>query len=456
MIQTFVPSAARSRNSLVVLLLSLLGSYGARAAPPEYIAAEQAAPDSVEDEQTPLGEAFPIERLLPPVFPRLKKRLAKAPPFWRDTQLLLHPRSYYFDRQRDDNLALAYGGWVTYGSGWWRGRVRINATLYTTQRAYGPDDKDGTLLLKEGQKGFWVLGDANVEVRVSKDIWAQLYRQSFELPYVNRDDSRMVPNTFEAYTLYKRPAEHWAFVLSQVTQMKQRQSDEFIPMSEAAGFEGTDEPLTMAGLRYDFSEDVNIGAIDQYSWDFMNTLYAEANAVWSFSDDLALRLGGQYTGQRSIGDEFGGDFATFVYGSEVAASYRNAILTLAFSSTGDDGIRNPYGGYPGYLSLMIRSFNRADEDAWLVGASYDFTDAGLPGLSSFMNYAQGNTPDSGPTESPDDRELDITVDYRFQSKALKNLWLRARAAFLDQDDDVAGADDVRDYRVILNYSLPIL
>ena len=39
---------------------------------------------------------------------------------------------------------------------------------------------------------------------------------------------------------------------------------------------------------------------------------------------------------------------------------------------------------------------------------------------------------------------------------LEGLWLRARAAFLDPDDDVSGAGDVRDYRVILNYDLPIL
>jgi hypothetical protein len=36
------------------------------------------------------------------------------------------------------------------------------------------------------------------------------------------------------------------------------------------------------------------------------------------------------------------------------------------------------------------------------------------------------------------------------------LWLRARAAFVDRDDDVAGAGDVEDIRVILNYDLPIL
>jgi len=50
----------------------------------------------------------------------------------------------------------------------------------------------------------------------------------------------------------------------------------------------------------------------------------------------------------------------------------------------------------------------------------------------------------------------MTVDYRVQSELLNGLWLRARAAFVDQDDDVVGAGDVDDIRFIINYDIPIL
>jgi hypothetical protein len=430
------------------------------ASAPEYLVDDQPVPASVVDENAPMEEIHPEDVMEPSVFPGLRERLDTTAPFWRDSRLRLHPRVYYFDRDReesDDSVALAYGGWLAYNSGLLGERLRLNASVYTSQRAYGPGDKDGTLLLKEGQQGFTVLGTANVEFKFSEDMSARLYRQTFNLPYLNRNDSRMVPNTFEAYSLVNEYWNNWAFVASHVRQMKLRQRDDFISMSEAAGFDNRDEPLSLAAVRYDFTDEINVGATTQYAWEFMNTFYAEANAVWSFDDDWALRLGGQYTDQRSVGDEIGGDFDTFVYGGKLAASYRSATLTLAFSST-DDGarIRNPYGGYPGYLSLMIKSFNRADEDAWLVGASYDFTRIGIPGLSSFMNYAQGYTPDSGSNASPDQWELDITVDYRLQSALLNGLWLRARAAFVGQDDDVAGASDVRDLRFIVNYELPIL
>ena len=105
---------------------------------------------------------------------------------------------------------------------------------------------------------------------------------------------------------------------------------------------------------------------------------------------------------------------------------------------------------------MLSDFNCAGEDAWLAGASYDFTSIGVHGLSGFVNYAREYTPDSGSNASPDQSEFDVTVDYRLQSRLVKGLWLRVRAAFLDQDEDVAGGFDVRDYRVILNYRLPLL
>ena len=139
----------------------------------------------------------------------------------------------------------------------------------------------------------------------------------------------------------------------------------------------------------------------------------------------------------------------------MAASYQGAILNFAFSKTDSEStIRNPWGGYPGFLSLMIKDFYRASEDAWLVGFSYNFSTLGLDGLSMFTNYAKGNTPESGKTASPNQEEIDLTVDYRFQRNFLKGLWLRMRGAYVDQD----GPDgiDVKDFRVIVNYELPIL
>jgi hypothetical protein len=210
----------------------------------------------------------------------------------------------------------------------------------------------------------------------------------------------------------------------------------------------------MGGARYSFSEDINIGAINFYAWDLWNTLYGEANGVWELTDRTAFLLSGQYTSQWSVGEELDGEFNTFVLGGKAALSYRGGILSLAFSSTDSESrIRSPFGDYPGYLSLMLKDFNRADEDAWLVGLSYDFGFVGIDGLSFFANYAGGNTPDSGLNASPDQEEFDLTVDYRFEKGPLKGLWLRFRSAFVDQDGP--NAEDIDHFRIIMNYDIPI-
>ena len=95
-----------------------------------------------------------------------------------------------------------------------------------------------------------------------------------------------------------------------------------------------------------------------------------------------------------------------------SVSYRGAILTLGASTTAAGAfIRSPRGSRPSPLSLMLLDFDRADEDAWLIGASYDFGRLGFEGLSAFINYAHGQNGRNATTGgSLNDRsELDLTV-----------------------------------------------
>ncbi len=442
---------------ILFLLLGFAYSFLVRATGPDYTTYETPLPDSVEENPGLMGEGFKIKRFLPSFVPRVREKLEEAPPFWRDTDLVVKPRSYYLTRQRDsgDNEAWALGGSVEYQSGWWRERLRVAASLYTTQKLYGPQDKDGTLLLGPGQESFTVLGEAYLEAGLPWGVVARAGRTALDMPYLNRQDNRMVPNTFEAYGIGRIAKQGISFILAQVDDMKRRNSDKFESMSEAAGLADTDEPLTTAGVRVALDK-FNLGMISHYAWNFMNTFYTEANLAHTVTENLALSGSAQYTDQRSVGDELDGTFDTHVVGTQVSTSYRYAILRFAYTSTDEEsGIRSPFGGYPGYISIIVKDFNRAGEDAWLVGLSYKFTALGMPGLSAFIDYAEGDTPDRGPAASPDQEELDITVDYRFQSQPLKGLWLRGRAAFLDQDNSVDGADDIDDYRLIVNYEVPI-
>lgn len=419
-------------------------------AAPEYIQSEQTAPGSVDAAVESSEHAF---KLPTPV--QVFSQLGEV---FRAGALDLRLRNYYFHRDRDDNSNLetwAQGGALGYVTPSWKNRLRLGATLYGSQKLYGPKDKDGAKLLKPGQQSFSVPGEAYLEARLYRDLTLKAYRQKFLLPYLNGNDSRMVPNTFEALTLYDFSGEHFVYGVAQTWRIKKRDATDFISMTEAAGIDGPDRAVSTAAARYTFTNGTNIGLINHYGRDFMNIFYTEFNSRAQPIMGLGLQLSAQFTSQNSVGDQLGGDFDARSWGIKTATSYGSVVLSLAHTSTSTDtGIHSYWGGKPSYLSLMVKDFDRASEDAWLIGISSDFSIFGENPFSGFINYAWGDTPDHGSNASPDQSEFDITLDYKPASGILKGLWFRLRGAFVDQD----GSDgtDLRDIRFIVNYDFPIL
>lgn len=435
--------------TFLVLACCMLGARRAAGYPADYLSHEAVQPDTLLEAHGAFEQA---------PSPPLSRAARLADALWGRASLSLQPRSYYLERQRDgrdDSQAWAAGGSLEYRSGLHRERLSLGATAYTSQKLQGPQDKDGTLLLRSGQQSFSVLGEAYLDARLTERIEARLYRQSFHLPYVNRQDNRMAPNTFEAYSIFAPdPDARLRWIAGHITKIKPRNADGFESMAQAAGARNADDGLSMLGGRYSLTRHDDIGAIHYRAWNVMDLFYLEANTAWQLGEELALRLSGQYTRQKSSGDELTGTFDTDVHGLQLGMSYRGTILSVAHTRTDrDSGIRSPWGGYPGYASVIIQDFNRAGEDAWLFGVSWNAAILGLDGLTLFANYVSGDTPESGSAASPDQQEFDLTADYHFGKGATDGLWLRARAALLQQSGD--GAVDQQDFRVILNYSLPL-
>jgi hypothetical protein len=391
----------------------------------------------------------------------LKPQMETLSPFFRDTQLGLNLRLYYFNRDNDltppksDNEAFAFGGSIAYQSGWLANIFRIGLEGFGSFKLYGPESKDGTLLLQPGQESYAVLGRAYGEFKYA-EYTATLYRQYIDTPYVNQQDNRMTPNTFEAYRMTGR--YDWVqFTAGYVAQIKPRNDNDFTSMSEQAGAPpGRERGMIMAGVRFTPIKTLSFGAINYYVPDTVNIFYTEGNYTWPLTDQLGLKLQGQFTEQDSVGgDNLIGSFHTRVGGAQASLSYGHAVLRAAFSITANtQNIISPYGTYPGYLSLMEKDFNRAGEKAWLLGFSYDFQ-AYVKGLSATFNFARGTDAVDPATKSgvPDENEWDITFDYRIQQGPLRGIWVRVRYAHVHFDSDGGHTDNVR---VIINYPLSFL
>jgi outer membrane OprD family porin len=440
----------RLPHPLAALLLAVLLSGPARPAP---VSADDAPPPP---------PAPPLERLFAP----LKEQMTGLPAVLRDADLKAHFRTYYFNRTRPDdtvNEALAFGGWLALRSGWLLDTVSVGATLYGSAPLYAPDDRDGTLLLKPGQEGYVVPGEAWAAIRYKDYAVVTGYRQLVDLGYVNPQDNRMTPNTFEGLTLTGKVS--WIqYTGGYLWAIKQRNSDDFVDMSVAAGVKGEHDGVAIGGVRLTPVKGLRIDVNDAWGIDMFNTLYAEIDYLHILNADWKLRLGAQFTDQRAVNaahvqNTLERHWDTQVGGVRTQVIYRDLTLSTAFSITAaGNTIQSPWGSYPGYLSMIDQDFNRANEKAVLIGAAYDFSRVLAQGLSAFTNIVWGWDAIDPRTrvKAPDQTEYDVTVDYRppwLMPAFLRGLWFRARAAVLDQEDAKRTGYQ---FRLILNWERDLL
>ena len=471
---TTMPRASsheQSRRSLCLFLVFLyLFSTGASLSwGQESLLDRGPAPDSVHELNSPLDipflplAPFPLAftALRDSIRASLKPELETLPPFFRDTQVGLNLRMYYFDREnhvspaKSDNEAWTLGGSLAYQSGWLENILRVGVEGFGSQKLYAPQDRDGTLLLLPGQESYLALGRAYGEVKYDA-YTATLYRQYIDTPYVNQQDNRMTPNTFEAYRINGK--YDWVqFAAAYIAAIKPRNDNEFISMSEQAGAPpGRERGMITGGVRFTPFKALSLGAINYYVPDTWNIFYAEGNYTWPLTDKLGLKLQAQFTEQDSVGgDNLIGSFSTRVGGAQASLSYNNAVLRAAFSITAQSrNINSPYGTYPGYLSLLEKDFNRAGERAWLLGFSYDLKDY-VKGLSVTVNFARGTDAVDPANKSglPDETEYDMTVDYRIEKGPLRGMWVRLRNGYVDFSNGGGSSNNVR---LIINYPLALL
>ena len=441
-------------------ILSLLVLVSHRSHAQEAILNDRPVTPSVTEEPVAIKVTVD-ERIGAGVLTPYLKKLADLPPVIRDLEVAWNTRSYYFNRNRFENgrrEAFTLGGALRLRTGWLADHLQIAGTLFTSQKLIGKKKRDGTMLLRPEQRSYTVLGEAYATIRY-RDHAIVLYRHEIDLPYVNRDDSRMTPNTFEGYKARGKFAIFDSgdveYGLGYLDKIKLRNANEFVSLSKAAGVDGASHGMFYGGIRISPLENIHLGALNYFVEDTINIAYAELDYLCSLSDDLAIRMRTQFSHQRSVGDDdlTGSSFDTWVFGGRVAMSYRNFTLSAGFTTTDSEmEIQNPYGSYPGFVSLMRRDFNRAGEDAWQVGVAYDFGRLGLDGLSAFANYAEGyGARDSETRESlPNEREFNITVDYKPNFGFWGGFWLRLRGAVVETDRTST------DLRVIFNHELPVL
>ena len=441
------------------------------------VAPEDSALTSTEQGRTTLDESFglpPWRREKPgPILTALK-----------DTKFELNFRTFYFDRSQfsgAESQAWAIGGWLGAKTGYFFDHLAFGATVYTSNPIYAPDDRDGTLLLAPGQNGYTVLGEFYADLRIIKDLNINVGAKGYDTPFINRNDTRMTPNTFEAVVLNGRvpvgnsstdastptdsvglskdgkevavpsptPAEDVASIkygLGYFYAIKAQNDSEFVSMAQDAGAD-VQHGVWSAGALYEKGK-FNIGAIEYYCDDVINIAYAQMGFELKLAPDWRLRFAGQYVDQGSVGENLleGHSFSGHQFGVKVELPIRNALFTAAFTQAwGTANLQNPWSGYPGYTSVQVQDFNRAGEGAFLLRAGYDFP--WVKGLSAYALAVFGTDPDlAGQFRQ---NEFDFNLQFAPPKGVLEGLSLRLRYAVVQQFG--GNVDNLTDFRAIFNY-----
>ncbi len=255
-------------------------------------------PSTAREAYSPIGEGFespiaPRENLKGPKpyvderEERLKAKresLQDLSPFFRDTEIKLNSRTYWFDEDSfglDKPKALTSGGSLTYQSGYIGNFLQLRGALYTTQPLYASSDAGATLNLSPDGDQITTLGQANARVKFAGHeltMGRQLVRTAFVNPY----DVRMIPITYEGVVLLpeREGQQTFDYIGSYLWRYKPRNTDNFMPMSQAFGV-AQDQGMLITGARHR-TKTLNYGLVNYWIKDTLNTAYGEFDYLLPF------------------------------------------------------------------------------------------------------------------------------------------------------------------------------
>ena len=412
-------------------------------------------------------------------------RLKERREAFQDTKFEINLRTFYFDRNQfngSERQAWAIGGWVGVKTGYFLDHIAFGTTLYTSQPLYAPADRSGSLLLLPNQDGYTVLGEFYTDIRITEGLNVNIGAKGYDTPFINRNDVRMTPNTFEAIVLQGRtelgngstnaeksdasstgdiaglskdavnPSEVKAepdkdnavlkYGAGYFYQIKERNDSEFVSMAVDAGA-NVDRGVYTAGLLYE-KGGFSVGGIDYLCPDIINIAYAESKLKLPVGPDWQPKLNAQFVQQNSVGADLlqGDSFSGQQFGFKIDLPVTKALLLTAAVSYawGDTNLQNPWSSYPGYTSVQVQDFNRAGEGAFLLRAGYDFP--WVEGLSAYALGVFGTTPDQAGQFRQN--EYDLNLQFAPKKGRLKDLSLRLRYAIVHQYG--GNVDNLTDFR----------
>ncbi len=242
------------------------------------------------------------------------------------------------------------------------------ATFYTTQALFNQNGSEGVSFFNSRARSYSILSEAYIKGAFGNTT-ATFGRQILDTPFLDSDDIGMVPNSFEAYTLFNRDIQDTTLVYAYVRSMSGVDAQRTERFNKINGGSG----LHIVGATYEGVKDLSLAAWfykmasrDMYS-------YVEATCTGKYTA-FDYALGAQVAWQQFKERE---DAKTL--GAYVSLLHHDSALTarLAYNRSYGGVADNGFGGGPFFTSSenMTLADHSVHGDVFFYGLAWDASDA---------------------------------------------------------------------------------
>lgn len=375
----------------------------------------------------------------------------------------------------------AAGASLLFKTGSYNG-VSFGVGAYTSQPINALSDSYATIksggdldLRAEAGEAINVLGQAYVQYDLSKTT-ATVGRQLINTPLTNANDSKMVPNAFQAYTMTSKDVKDVDLFASWITAMKPRNEDKFNDIlsnkqdtpkalttnmtlsgvSTGGTKVGHTDGMLIIGATYTGVQGVKLEAWNYDIPDVLNTTILEANYNFPIGE-VKMNVGGRYLMQRdtnSIANDASWGWGASqnrtkgyknpnsldseLYAARVAAQYGWFKAHIGYSQVANKSdIVAAWRGFPtgGYTRPMKIENWDANIKSKMAQISIDLDKAGLlKGTSFEVSYLIDDRDES--KSQPKGDMKTITADLNHKFACIKGLEGRLRMGYHNDKGNV--------------------
>lgn len=404
---------------------------------------------------------------------------AQAGGFIEDSSAKLEARTIYFNRDfRDGHSSsgqgaskreeAAQGFILNVQSGYTDGPVRFGVDalgMIGFKLDSSPGDSNSGLLPSSGHdpRGsadrYAKLGLA-AKLKVS-DTVLKVGSMMPDVALLKYNDGRLLPTLFHGAWLTSEQVHDLRFTLARLNAYTARDSTDRQDIRVhcknkryACAIEA--DHFDLAGIDYRFNDRISaqyeVARLeDIYRQHFLGLVAAQPLAVGQLSADLRLiksdDIGNARAGQIEH-RAFSGMLAYGLGGHKLSAGWQRMYGQSAMPYL--DG-SNPY--LVNYA--QVNDFAAAQERSWQLRYDYDFKALGVPGLTFFTRYINGDhIKVPGSVEQGKEWERDTELRYQVQSGTFKNVSVRLRNSTYRSNYE-QWARDMDETRVIVSYNVSL-